>query len=234
MRLSVLISVAMLSGCARCQSAGTPDAGAAHVRRQTDLRSALLIIFPEYRGTRVTSGIARLTRTVTGSADAASAAAKKTLEVNGFASSNEGAVWSRPPYEARVDGATWVIAVPLDQDTVERVYMAPTAMSTADLAMWFPRAPMPFATANEVFDLELRYDASPEPRSTFLTRQLVQLLLGSGQWRALELPEDWNVDGGQPGLFNARLEQVSSHASFTIRREGHSVSLHYTLVTDEP
>ncbi len=219
--------VLLISSCARCQ--GTPERP--HTKREIDLRSTLLIAFPEYRGAQVTSGSARLTRTVKGSASEAEAAALKTLEANQF--TRNGQLWSRPPYTAWVSGSTWAVSVPLDDATVGKLYMAPTSMSSGDLAMWYPREPAKFAIEREVFDFELHYEATPD-RAAFLTRQLIRLLLGSGQWRALEIPSDWDVDGGQPPEFDARLEQLSTHATLKVHRAASAVTVEYSLVTDEP
>lgn len=178
------------------------------------------------------SGQATLTRTVTGPATEAAKLARSTLEVNQFAP--QGPRWVRVPYQATIEGRTWAMSVPLDQATVEKLFAAPTAMSTRDLAMWFPRgAALP--TEREVFELSLTYEAT-EARAIFLTRQLVRLLLGSGQWRARLLPAAWATDDGTTthDAFEARLEEVTTHAVVSVRREGGSVELHYTLVTDEP
>lgn len=201
-----------------------------HVKREIDLRSTLLIIFPEYRGAQVVSGAAKLTRVVAGAPQSNEALALKTLELNRFM--KRGEVWVRDPFEVSIEGSTWSIAVPLDQGSVERLYMAPTAMGTADLGMWFPRDKS-IAIEREVFDVTLTYETAPFIRAEFLTRQLVRLLLANSQWRATALPDGWDVDGGQPLPFEARLEEVTSHASLTVHREGNVVSLHYILVTDE-
>ncbi len=211
-------------------SCSKPAPKVEHVKRETDLRSTLLIIYPEYRGARVTRGAAKLTRVVSGSASTNEALAVKTMELNRFM--KRGPTWVRDPFEVSLEGSTWSIAVPLDDESVGRLYMAPTAMGTADLGGWFPRDTS-IAIEREVFDVTLDYETALESRAEFLTRQLVRLLLANGQWQAPLLPAGWDIDGGQPLPFEARLEQLTTHALLTIRREGVAVSLHYVLVTNE-
>ncbi len=232
MKRCVLALLLVSSSCSRCGQPQVIDAGAPHVKRQADLRSTLLVAYPEYRGTRVTSGRAVLTRRVLGEPAEAEAAAMKTLESHQFARSGE--AWVRAPYKVTISGAAYAIEVPLDQDMVGKLFMAPTAMGSTDMAMWFPRGAGSMPVAFETFELELGYLASSPHRAEFLTRQLITLLLGNSQWRAPRLPLDWDVDGGQPDAFEALLEQPSNHATLAIRRAQSEVFLHYTLVTDEP
>jgi hypothetical protein len=156
--------------------------------------------------------------------------AVKTLETNHFVASGQS--WVRDPYLAQISGTTWVLSVPLNQPTVERLYSAPTSMSTADLAMWYPREKS-VVIEHEVFDLTLNYTTSPPMRAEFLMRQLVRLLMGNGQWRSSALPTGWDVDGGQPQPFDVRFDELSTKATLRVHREGADVSLQYTLVTDE-
>ncbi len=226
-RVTLVLLGAVLITCTKSAPPEPP-----HTKRQTDLRSTLIVIYPEYRGTRVSRGEARLTRIVKGPAEDAAAIATETLKANQFV--KDGAAWVRAPHQVFIDGTQWVVTVPLNQPTVEKLYMAPTAMSTGDLTMWFPRGAKAPATVREQFDLTLEYLAQPEGRSVFLTRQLIRLLLGNSQWQASLLPVDWDNDAGtSDGPFDARLEEQSTHASLEIHRLGPSVSLHFTLVTDE-
>jgi len=229
MKQVVLISCLLITGCARC----TERAPAPRHKRQTDLRSVLMVVFPEYRGARVTSGEARLTRVVNGPAAEAEAAAVKALEANQFV--RQAQLWVRAPYQARIAGTQWVIAVSLDASIVERLYMSPAAMSTGDMTMWYPRGAEARRVEREVFDLQLAYDTSADTRAIFLTRQLVRLLLSNGQWRAVSLPVNWEQDGGaSDAAFDAALTEQGTNATISIHRAGLTVSLHYSLVTDEP
>ncbi len=228
--LVVALSAVACSG--RCARAPAKP----HTKRQTDLRSTLLIIYPEYRGTRVSTGHATLTRWASG---VSVSRATETLERNGFRA--EAGRWVRPPFTAYVsENAAWPgvttlqLELPLKQDTVERLFMTPAAMSTLDLGMWWPRDPNAFIE-KEQFELFLGYDAQPPGRGAFLTQQLVRLLLGSGQWEATKpLPADWAVDGGALERFEATLQDRSSRALVNVFREGDGVTVSYTLVTDEP
>lgn len=232
MKWSALALFFVSASCSRCSEPLVIDAGAPHVKRQTDLRSTLLIAYPEYRGTRVTSGRALLTRRVLGVPADAEAAAVKRLEANQFVRSGE--AWVRAPYKATISGAHFTMEVPLTQETVDTLFMAPNAMGSTDMAMWFPRGAGALPVASETFELELSYVASSPHRAEFLTRQVITLLLGNSQWRAPNLPTGWAVDGGQPAAFDTVIEQPSNHATLAIRRAEAQVFLHYTLVTDEP
>lgn len=230
MKHVVLISCLLITGCARC---GSREATPARQKRQTDLRSVLMLAFPEYRGARVTSGEASLSRVVEGPDDEAEASAVKTLTANQF--ERQGEKWVRAPYQVRVSGKRWVVTVPLDASVVERLYMSPAAMSTSDMTMWFPRGEAARKVEREVFDFRLAYLATADTRAVFLTRQLVRLLLSNGQWQPQTLPADWEQDGGASDLaFDASLIEQSTRGTITIHREGATVSLHYSLVTDEP
>ncbi|MBL9039192.1 MAG: hypothetical protein JNG84_11790 [Archangium sp.] len=231
------MALVVASGCAKCGAsakASTVDAGVAarpHQLRQIDLRSAMMVVFPEYRGAFVKQGSAALTRTVNGPLEKFAEAA---FTKNQFTRSADGSAWLREPFVARVNAPTVAIEVPLDAPTVEKIFNAPNALSTLDLAMWLPKDAA-LETEREVFELTLTYETATEGRSAFLARQVVRLLLGNSQWTASPaLGDAWDTDAGFPEVFEATLLEASTGASVWFHREGRTVRVRYTLLTNEP
>jgi len=243
----VVVVLLGAAGCSRCSSEKVVDAGVLAVtepkRFSTDLRTVLITIYPEYRGTNVRSGVARLTRTMTGHDDWAKRArelyAKNRVTETPADSGVEG---TQDLFHFRIAetpaGATAVIELPVDGETMGKLYTNPASLSSMQLAQYLPREGV--TIDRDVFDFRLEYDTSTEKRATFLTRQLVELMLGNGQWKPGPLPAGWDPNledggyGGVPGSFEVTLTGVVDGAIVTLKRDGTRINVEYRLVTYQP
>ncbi len=234
------------AGCSRCSKETVVDAGAPVVvvkepkRFSTDLRTVLLTIYPEYRGTNLRVGVARLTRTLVGQDDWAKRAhelyAKNRVTETPADAGVEGTLdLFRFRIAETPGGATAVIELPVDGETIGKLYTNPASLSSMQLGQYLPREGV--TIERDVFDFRLEYDASTEKRAAFLTRQLVELMLGNGQWTPGPLPAGWapNLEdggyGGVPGSFEVTLTGLVDGATVTLTRAGTRINLDYRLVT---
>ncbi len=242
------------SGCAKCGASAVVDAGvAAPVKvgptsRSNDLRTVALLTFPEYRGTEVKVGVARMRRVLSGTADwpavmRATFAKNRATEVpfdggvdGGIAGSLD--AFSLQLVELGGGRAEASISLPIDGDTLGRLYTNPTSLSSAQLGLYLPNQGV--TIDSEVFDFHLEYDAMNVRRATFLTRQMIELLLGNSQWVMRgAAPDGWQPnppDGGYgevPDAFTVTLVGVVDGATVRIQRDGPHVTIDYTLVTLE-
>ncbi len=247
MRWWALLSLLLVS-CSRCAGPKPApiDAGVTvrvPTTHSTDLRTVLLISYPEYRGTNFKSGVARLTRTYSGDGDWSARTRElfKTNRVNELPSA-DGVEGMLDLFRLKVvptpGGAVGTISLPVDGETLSRLYTNPASLSTMQLGLYLPRKDV--VIARDVFDFDLDYDAVSERRASFLTRQLVELMLGNSQWKVGPLPEGWGPppgDGGfgsVPDEFTVQLTGVVDGAVVTVKRQGRSVKVNYQLVTFEP
>lgn len=247
-----LVGVVLMvtAGCSRCATPVVADAGAPAVvaakaprKFSTDLRTVLLTIYPEYRGTNVRSGVARLTRTLVGGGDwtakgralFAKHRATETPADAGVAASLDLFQLQLVPTEG---GAEASIALPVDGETMGKLYTNPASLSSLQLGLYLPREDV--TIARDVFDFHLVYDAVTERRAAFLTRQLVELMLGNGQWTVGPLPPGWGEmppDGGYgevPEAFEVVLTGVVDGATVRVTRDARRVVVVYRLLTFEP
>jgi hypothetical protein len=247
----VLVAALALSGCSRCAAKDVPDAGAAVAvsppagpkRFSTDLRSVLLTVYPEYRGTDVKVASAKLTRSLEGAGDWAARARalfakNKVTEVP----ADGGVEGTFDLFHLRVEptasGATASIELPVDGETLGKLYGNPNALSTMQLGLFLPREDV--TISRDVFDFHLEYVTTTERRASFLTRQLVELMQTNLQWKLVgAVPEGWQpnpTDGGYgevPEQFTVKLVGVVDGAEVTVTREVRRVTVHYRLVTFE-
>lgn len=245
MRWLVVVLVGA-AGCSRCSKETVVDAGAPVVvvkeptRFSTDLRTVLLTIYPEYRGTNLRSGVARLTRTLVGQEDWAKRArelyAKNRVTETPADAGVEGTLdLFRFRIAETPGGATAVIELPVDGETIGKLYTNPASLSSMQLGQYLPREGV--TIDRDVFDFRLEYDASTEKRAAFLTRQLVELMLGNGQWKPGPIPTGWEPNledggyGGVPGAFDVTLTGLVDGATVTLTRDGTRINLEYRLVT---
>jgi hypothetical protein len=223
---ALVVTLLLLSGCARCKSAPP----APHLKRSMDLRTALILSFPEYRGAKVLDGHATLTRTVSGVESLAPLL--KDLHVP-------------PPLELRLvrEGTPGELSVtlPMTDELVGSVYSSPRAISTGEMALYFPRA-KGLVTERESFELTLHYRGSTLHRAAFLSRQVIELLLGNQQWALRDggaegfepnNPEDGGY-GDVPQQFTATLDEPGFGGQLEVHRDVKDITVSYRLVTDEP
>jgi hypothetical protein len=235
-----------LSSCARCapSSTSTPDAGAAnaarvpdagrpHVKHSVDLRTALLVAYPEYRGTTILDGRVALKRTYEALPEDAWA---QSVKANGFVEVDGG--FTRTPFLLeRPAPNVAVLSMRVDGEVIGKVLEAPMPLSSMDMGLFLPRG---LPVAFESYELFLHYGATPHQRAGFLTRQVVELLLRNGQWTLEATPEGWGPqpdDGGLgevPEHFTVTLKEVGRPATLKVQRDAGEVRLTYSLVTDAP
>jgi hypothetical protein len=202
------------------------------VKRSIDLRSALLIAFPEYRGAFITEGSAVLIRRYAALPEEALA---RALEANRFTAAPDGG-FSRPPFHlARPAPSTLALTLPVDMATVEKVLQSPMSISSMEMGLYLPRG---LEVDDERYALTLHYRAQSPSRGAFLARQVLELLLANGQWVPGPLPDGWEPrpdDGGYgavPEAFEVRLTERGSGATLDVWRDGAEVRVKYQLVTD--
>lgn len=231
--------LAFAFGCSRCgekteQPAAVVDSGAPSTAVQgslpaTDLRSALFVIFPEFRATHVTGGEARFTRTFPFEGDL-EAALRPLLDQQGYADAGfaGGEVSAvRPPFKfeaKRVDGQVAMsIYLPLSQEMVEKLIQSPSPLGTENMALMLPRLPEAKG-ASQTFEMKLDY-VTKSQRAAFLTRQLVGGLVGSG-WKSTAMPPDADA-GDDPPKFDAVLTNAEWGARIELHRSTGVMRLRY-------
>lgn len=250
MKWLVVAALVVGAGCAKCSEKPVVDAGAPVVvakapkKFSTDLRTVILTIYPEYRGTAVKSGVARLQRTLKGKADWQTRTRELFAKHHIAETPADGGIEGTfDLFHFRTDetptGTVATIELPVDGETLGRLYTNPASLSTLQLGLFLPRENVDLE--RDVFDFELVYVTQTEHRASFLTRQLVELMQGNGQWK-LEgaLPAGWEpnpTDGGYgevPENFTVTLKGVVDGATVTVTRELRRVTVDYRLVTYEP
>jgi hypothetical protein len=211
-------------------------------RFSTDLRAVLLTVFPEYRGTSVKRASATLTRQLSGSNDwpatmRALFARNRVTEIP-----DDGGVSGRFDLfvlrlvEAPGGRATATISLPIDEEVLGKLYTNPAALSTEQLGLYLPKEGLRFE--GDEFSFELEYDTTTDRRAAFLSRQLIELLLGNGQWRIDgNLPQGWQpnpADGGYgdvPDTFSLEVLGVVDGARVSLHRASSHIHLVYRLAT---
>lgn len=240
-RALLVMSLVFVTSCSKCGGAKVQDASVAAepVKHSSDLRTVLLTIFPEYRGTNVKSGMARLTRTY--SAPDWLAAARASFEKNRVVEqpADAGIAGTLDQFTMHITPAgsyaQAIIELPVDGETLGKLYTNPASLSTSQLGLYLPREGV--SIVRDEFDFELVYDAATERRAAFLTRQVSELMLTNLQWTMGVLPVGWGpnpTDGGYgevPERFEVTLTGVVDGARVTIRRDGARVVARYALTT---
>jgi hypothetical protein len=248
------LAVMIGAGCGRCQervpdpNAGGADTGAqgstlsasadagapGAVPASVDLKSALTLVYPEFRWATLRLGRAALVRRYPGAlpreqvAAALEAQGSEPLEARG-----EQLEVLRSPFEVTASaspGGGWELsaAVPIRDEDLGRVLYAKAPLSTDVLRGQLP--PLGLGWDSERFELTVRYEANPA-RASFLVWQLVDSLVGSG-WRTEPALERWPKPspkgvGGPKDPLQLVLQQVGSGGSIELRRAGGVVDLHY-------
>lgn len=228
-RLFVAVLLVASSSCSRCGSARTVDAGpSAPVRverRSVDLRTALIYVYPEYRGTATLSVSARVTRTIPGLTAAQRDEALQKLK---WAAAEDGG-WRLANFHLTQESAGQLsVSLSYDVEQLGTLYVSPTALTSMELGLYLPRE---LPVGDEEFVFEVHYASSPE-RSSQLVRQAVHLLLGNGQWKAKgEVPPP--LDAGATPVPDDETASVlgPEGAVVTFHRTGGQVHARYVLQT---
>lgn len=231
MRSPVLILALVLSGCAKCGSAGPVDAGSTRVRRSTDLRNVLIQGYPEYRDTAFLDSQVRVTRIIPGLTPTTRNEALAKLR---WAVSDAGTGWDLNTFHLEQTAPdTLVISLPLSVDDVGRLYMSPAGLSSMEMAVYLPRE---LPIGKETFEVDLHYSSSAE-RCRSRVRQAVSLLLANQQWQVTKSPPEWSPDAASdvelPETFSVEVTGTDG-AHITFERVRGQVRVHYALVTVEP
>jgi hypothetical protein len=246
--LPALLGAGLLLGaCGRCgdRPAGVPlarqaDAGTHRALPGIDLRSALILIHPEFRFARVSGERAGIERQVAFPDDRPLLPAlEEGLSAKKFENVREedGVVRADAPplqFEARRRGrgvVTVALYLPLDDDSVRKLLHSPSPMGSEHLSA---RAPSPEGgrRLREAFVMHLRYGARPD-HASFLVRRLVEGLLQT-RWEVQDGPPPrWpsaSEDGGLdtvPHHLDLTLEQVETGGRLEVERRVGRVRLRY-------
>lgn len=214
------------------------DAGAP-VSRSMDLRTGLMLIFPEWRGAEVVDAQVRMERKVTPIPSDWARQSETVLKKNQFevTASDTSVKGFRAPFAfaSSEEGQQLVqrVGMALSSEDITRVFQSPAPLSSEQLTLWFP--PFPKSHYTEEFALYLHYRAQPK-RAAFLTRQLVDLST-AGLWKVQKLPEGWGPakpDGGYgdvPDAFELLMVEKGTAATIALKKAQDEVWLTYRLVT---
>ncbi len=228
-------------GCSRCDGPAKPpvaDAGLTRIHRSTDLKTALFSAYPEFRGARVMQGGVELIRII----DRPVPIEGEVLEgvkKNGFEVTLDGGTLlaTRPPYTLRIAGPQLVVSMPVVEADVGKLLNAPLAMTSEQIALWFPKLPGA-VVVDERFHLKVIYD-SIAWRAGFLAWQMVDLNT-QGSWRVEQYPEGYERvrrpdggGGGTPLAYSLALVDTNTRARIEVNRDGGFVQLDYVLRTEE-
>lgn len=223
-------------GYLRCEEPRAVDAGQALPALErfapVELRTALATLYPEFIGTTVMRGEARLTRQLRWKPAPASfqKAVEPLLGPLGFSTADAGdALAVRPPFElgARQTGdqVELTLRLPLGAEAVLALLRSPSPMSTQLMETLLP-SPAGATTLRDRFDLELEYTA-PDRRMDFLMRQLAELLVQGG-WK----PEPALVAGDElPRSFTLTFRGPQEGAVVRVQRNGERALLSYEKLT---
>ena len=226
--------LALLSGCAKCGK-GTADAGvdsgaAAQVRRSTDLRTALIQGYPEYRDTALLDSKATVTRVIPGLTAQSRDEAIGKLR---WSISDSGTGWDLNKFHLEQTAPeTLTLTLPLSVDDVGHLFLSPAGLSSMEMAMYMPRQ---LPIGKETFELDVHYSSSAE-RCVIRVRQAVTLLITNGQWRVTKAPPEWSPDAaGDDQLPEEFVVEVTGTDASRIRfdRKRGQVWMNYSLVTVE-
>lgn len=228
-------------GCSRCDKPPVPkvvDAGQTRIHRSTDLKTAVFSAYPEFRGARVMHGGVELVRTVD-RAVPIEGEVLETVKKNGFEIHFDGGslLATRPPYTLRIDGPQLVVSMPIVEEDIGKLLNAPLAMTTEQIALWFPK-PAGATVIDEKFHLLLIYD-SIAWRAGYLAWQMVDLNT-QGSWRVETYPEGYERTrrpdgggGGTPMAYSIAIVDTNTAARIDVKRDGGFVQLDYVLRTEE-
>jgi hypothetical protein len=214
-----------------------PDAGSYRVHRSTDLRTAMLASYPEFRGAQVVTGKASLARRLDHNVPLEDVVG--TIEKNGFAVSREDDRLSavRAPFTLEIVGPVMTVSMPIVDADISKLMSAASSLTTEQMALWFPPLPA-LGLTKEMFRFQLRYEASGS-RAGFLAWQMVDLNT-QGTWRVAKWPAGYELTrrpdgggGGVPEEYSLELVDSTTTATIKVHRKGAFVDLSYELRTEE-
>jgi hypothetical protein len=222
---------------AGCSKPSAPDAGSIRIHRSTDLRTAVIESYPEFRGARVNRALATMTRVLDRPVPLAEAA--ELIRKNEFLVDTDGGrlTATRKPFTLQIDGATLKLSMPLADAEITRMVSSPSTLTTEQLVLWFPKVAGARVIA-EQFRLELDYEASVS-RAGYIAWQVVDLNT-QGSWRVTRWPEGYEQKrrpdgggGGTPDEYEVSMVDSNTSARIDLHRHGAFVELAYELRTEE-
>jgi hypothetical protein len=230
-------------GCSRCgpraQEVAAVDAGAlARIERQSiELRTAAIQMFPEFRDVAVLSTRAQVSRVIPGLTDARRDAS--LLKLGWRRPEDGGTGWQLNRFHLEQPGPEVLeLSLQLDVDALGLLYVAPSSLSSMEMAHYLPRD---LPVGEETFEFEIHYVTSPD-RAVLRIRQAAGLLLANGQWKLTRSPPGWStpdagdVDGGPlqlPETFSVEVESVDGMRIAWARVRGQT-HVTYRWVTVRP
>lgn len=250
MRAGTLAALALalgLAGCARCGKA-RPTAAPEQpmLKRSTDLRTAVLTAFPEFRYTVLREGGVVLRRTLAGDTSDFERAARAAFGLHAFREEPAGGPRAlKATRDQFILEADWTddaaelrLRLPLVQGDMEKLLSAPISLTTEQLALFFP-VPKDLPVQSERFEVHLVWEAE-DYRTAFLVWQLVDLATRS-TWTLDAVPPGFEVarrpDGGPgavPDQVSFELTEKTSEATLKVARDRTRVTADYLLRTLQP
>jgi hypothetical protein len=213
------------------------DAGSVLVHRATDLRTAMMEAYPEFRGARIVEGSATLFRRLDRNHPLDEVI--PIIEKNGFTVTREEDRLTayRAPYTLEVLGPNVSVSLPLVDGDAAKLLGAPSSMSTEQLSLWFPKV-AGSAIDSESFQVRLKYEGNAT-RAGYIAWQLVSLST-AGSWKVEKYPEGYELarrpdggGGGTPDEYSLTMVDSNTKAKLDVRRKGAQVDVRYTLKTYE-
>ncbi len=221
----------LLCWASSCSKPATPLDAGVQIRRSSDVRTALLYAYPEYRNTQVLESSARVTRVIPG---LTAEKRDKSLTQMRFEVSDAGRGWNLNKFHLeQIEADTLSLSMSYTAEDLGRLSMAPNGLSSMEMANYLPRD---LPIGRELFELEVRYRASPE-RCLQLVRQAVRLLEANQQWRVTKAPPEWTPDAQSdaelPQNFVVQVTGVDG-ARISWDRTTDQVKVTYALETVSP
>jgi hypothetical protein len=207
--------------CRGCHSGdGGRDAAPRASGPSVDLRTALTLVYPEYRDTAVLETRARVTRVIP---TLTAERLDHSLKAMHYLSAADGG-WQLSAFHlSQTDPHTVSVEVHYDVDQLSHLYVSATSLTSMELSMYLPRG---LEASEEHFTFEVHYASAPA-RAEALVDQAVRLLLGNGQWAELL------GDGGVEASARRVLVGVDG-ARISFERVGGQVWARYELSTLAP
>lgn len=218
MRFAVALLL-LLTACAKCGATRTPDAGRlTGARRTAEVRTALIYIYPEFRGTAVLDTTARLRRTIPGLTNEARDAALERLhwQRGGPGWQLQSFVMTQPAPD------TLEVSLAYDAEQLGHQYMSSGGLSSQEFGNYLPRD---LPAGDEFFVVELHYATSPELAAR-LVKQASSLMLATTQWKVTQgvawdagLPAEFTVELHNDDGARVRWERVNGrvHALYELQ-----------------
>lgn len=205
-----------------------------------DLRTGFMMMYPEYRGTRVISARVSLTRVIA-PAPASWESLQPELNRIGYDVTLNGDTFIATKSPFTLDGrmlgpqaAELKLWLPIKENDVNRAMISPASLSSETLVQLLPDVPG-VKTVSEDYEQQLTWEAVRSERVWFIVRQLLGGAVAvNWQWRE---PRAFTIgdklpDAGAapiPDPMDAELYDPVTNGRLGLHRQGTFVSLRYSL-----